>query len=132
MKLFIIEDNLVLQRLYKEFLCPYGFEIMGTAKNGKIALESLKQMENLPDLIIMDHNMPVKNGIETTMEIKTFDPEVKIFFVSGNPEIKELALSAGAIDFLEKPFDFPELIQRITRLLNRGRFGAKEANSSKK
>ncbi|MFO8017752.1 MAG: response regulator [Promethearchaeia archaeon] len=113
-KIFIIDDNLTLQKIYNAFLSLHGFHIIGRALNGQTAIELLKDIKEQPDLIIVDYHMPVKNGIETTKEIREYNKEVKIIFISADNKIKELAFSVGATCFLEKPFDFKELIGTIT------------------
>ncbi|MGV9171116.1 MAG: response regulator [Promethearchaeia archaeon] len=108
-KIFIFEDDLALQRIYREFFSFYGFSILGMAENGKIGLEQLKIAEDSPDLIIMDYHMPGKDGIETTKEIRKHNKEVKILFISAEKGIKDLALDVGACYFLPKPLDFKDL-----------------------
>ncbi len=61
--------------------------------------------------------MPIKNGLETTKEILKLNNHVKIIFISSYPDVKELALSIGAVLFIEKPFEFQELITSINNVL---------------
>ena len=55
------------------------------------------------------------NGIETTKEIKTINPNIKIIFISADYSVKDKALEVGAIDFLEKPIDFNTLFRIIEK-----------------
>ena len=57
--------------------------------------------------------MPCKNGIEATKAILKIDKTAKIIIVSGDSSIKEIALTTGAICFMEKPFNIFELDQQI-------------------
>lgn len=90
------------------------------ATNGSQAVEIAKKKR--PDLIIMDWDMPVMNGIEATKEIKKL-PECKglpiIMFTGVRTSSDNLqeALRAGAIDFLRKPVDNVELMARINSML---------------
>jgi FixJ family two-component response regulator len=59
--------------------------------------------------------MPLKDGIETTKEILTLNSNTKIIFASADYTIKDLAKRAGAVDFLEKPFDFSNLFDMIKK-----------------
>ena len=59
--------------------------------------------------------MPLKDGIETTKEMLTMHSNTKIIFASADYAIKDLAKEAGAIDFLEKPFDFSNLFEMIKK-----------------
>ena len=47
----------------------YGYSVIGKAKNGQEAVDMYRSFSNKPDVIIMDHRMPVKDGIEATKEI---------------------------------------------------------------
>jgi len=73
---------------------------------------------NVPDFIIMDHQMPVKNGIDTMKELLKINPNLKIIFVSGDKTIKNEALSLGAISFIQKPFNMQTFLQSISHVQN--------------
>lgn len=94
-----------------------GHEIVGRAINGEEALEIYKNFQNSPDIILMDHRMPLKDGLETTKEILAINPHCKIVFVSADYSIRDRALEVGAIDFLEKPIDFATLYRIIEKYL---------------
>ena len=63
----------------------------------------------------MDHRMPIKNGVEATKEILKINPNIKIIILSADYSIKEIVMKAGAVDFLEKPFDFNTLFRLIEK-----------------
>ena len=69
-----------------------------------------------PDIILMDHRMPHKDGIETTKEIIKMNQSSKIIFASAEHSVKQEALSIGAYCFLEKPFPLQALINEIRKL----------------
>ncbi len=94
-----------------------GYKICGVASNGEDAVNLYKNLKIPPDIIIMDYNMPIKDGIEATREILQINNNVKIIFSSGEFKIKEIALSAGAVSFLTKPFKFEILINSINDVL---------------
>jgi len=77
-----------------------------------------KSFSKKPDIILMDHRMPIKNGIETFKEILKINNNAKIIFVSADNSIKNDVLSLGATDFLCKPFNIEKLIQSIKNALN--------------
>ena len=70
-----------------------------------------------PDIILMDHRMPIKNGIEAAKEIfqNSSDLKPKIIFVSADRSIKETALSIGVISFKNKPFSLERLFNNIEK-----------------
>lgn len=96
------------------------FEVVGMASNGQRAVEMFEAMNPKPDIILMDHRMPIKNGIQAAREILTYSMSVKIIFASADRSIKKQAFEIGAIDFIEKPFNHTELIKTINSALNRG------------
>ncbi len=95
-----------------------GFQIIGIANNGDEAVKMYKDFSEKPEIILMDHRMPMKNGIETTKEILQISNHSKIIFASADNSIKKLALSIGAISFLEKPFELKQLVNEIRKVLN--------------
>ena len=80
-------------------LKAYGFKVMGMAKNGEEAVEKYKNFNPKPDIIIMDHRMPIKNGIEATKEILQINDDVKVIFASADLSVEKFARSIGAISF---------------------------------
>ena len=90
-----------------------GFNVIDIAKNGEEAVIKFQKFIIKPDFIIMDYHMPCKNGIEATKAILKIDKTAKIIIVSGDSSIKEIALTTGAICFMEKPFNIFELDQQI-------------------
>ena len=62
--------------------------------------------------------MPIKSGIDATKEIISLGKNPKIIFASADRTVREEALSIGAVDFIEKPFDFKELVGKIKEVLN--------------
>lgn len=115
--IFIVDDDQSLQRLYTLILREAGFKIIDTALNGKIAVEKYKRFKESPDLVLMDHRMPIKNGIEAMVEILQINGKEKIIFASADITIKEKALSLGAYAFLDKPFNMRKLISAIQNIV---------------
>jgi YesN/AraC family two-component response regulator len=112
-KIFIVDDDESLQRLYGLILIEAGFEIIETAINGKEAIEKYHKLEIKPDIILMDHRMPIKNGLDSMVEILKTHNNAKIIFASADNSVKEKAKSLGACAFLDKPFKMQELLNTI-------------------
>jgi two-component system chemotaxis response regulator CheY len=116
----IVEDDHSLRLLYEKALHLNGYNVLGAAKDGEEAVNMYKDLTNKPDIILMDHRMPVKNGVDATREILNnsgqFKP--KIIFVSADKTIKELALSIGAFSFKDKPFSLERLFKNIEKAIN--------------
>lgn len=96
-----------------------GYTIFGAAENGQIAIELYKSSIQKPEIIIMDHRMPIKDGIETTLEILAIEPKAKIIFTTADDSIKDVALKNGAFCVIKKPFEFDDLIASIKKALNK-------------
>ena len=108
---------MALSRLYTLILEPKGFKVIH-AKNGKEAVDVYKsQLHNL-DIILMDHRMPIKNGIEASKEILEIDKKTNISFLSADSTIESDAISLGVKRFVKKPFLAKYLIQEIISVLN--------------
>jgi len=116
-KIMIVDDERELLVLYSEMLELFGHSVICRSCNGEEALEDYRNMEEKPDLIILDHRMPIINGLETASEILNLDPEERIIFVSADPSVKRAALEIGVIDFLEKPFVLKTLKEKIDNAL---------------
>lgn len=114
---FIVDDDNSIRTLYQRMLTIKGYEVIATARNGAEAVKLFKSFTKKPDVILMDHRMPVKNGIEATKEILQIDRSTKIIFASADESVKEDALSIGARQFNLKPFKMQSLIQTIEIVL---------------
>jgi DNA-binding NarL/FixJ family response regulator len=113
-KLFVVDDHPIfidgITGLLKD---TPGFEIIGTAINGKELLD--KMASNMPDIILMDINMPEMDGIEATKEIKRIYPDVKVIMLTMFNDIrfiKEL-LEIGAKGYILKNISREDLIKAI-------------------
>jgi CheY-like chemotaxis protein len=119
MKILIVEDIPMNRRLIGDILKYHGYEIL-EAENGEEGIRMAK--EHIPDLIIMDLQMPVKNGYDAIRILKN-DPETKhikilavtSFAMAGD---REKALETGADDYISKPINTRELPKRVKRLLS--------------
>jgi len=106
MKVMIVDDSIVFRSGISQALSgASGMQVVKTASNGKIAVDFLKQNPDI-NLITLDLEMPIMNGIEAIKEIRTFNKTVKIIVFSaisesGAEQTLE-ALSLGADDFVTK------------------------------
>ena len=95
-----------------------GFEVI-EARNGLEALEKAQQVQ--PDLIVLDIKMPRMNGYEVCRKLKEIPNlcDVPVIFLSAKGQRQEIeeGLSAGAADYILKPFAPEDLIAKVQRLL---------------
>ena len=89
----------------------------GIAEDGEEAVIIFKAFLEKPKVILMDHRMPEKTGLEASEEILDIDKRVKIIFVSADISIREEALSIGAFSFWVKPFSLDQLLDEINKAI---------------
>lgn len=121
-RILLVEDNtfnaIVAQEELADSISDTQIEV---AENGAIALEKMKTRDF--DLVLMDVQMPVMNGYETTQKIRTLPPEkstIPIIAMTANVMKEEVdrCFEAGMDDFIGKPFDLDTLHEKMYRLLN--------------
>ena len=122
-RILLIDDDRDLSELVRIRLEQAGFEVHHCV-NGQEALKSVN--EELPDAIVLDVDMPEKNGYTTLLEFKKkFDtsghsrdganiPVIVITGLAGGT-IKDMVLSAGIYDFVQKPFSVSLLVEKINK-----------------
>lgn len=118
-KILITEDETDIRQLIFFTLQFAGFEVV-QGKNGEEAVALSKQ--EMPDLILMDVRMPKMDGFTAATQIKA-DPataHIPIIFLSAKGQDVEIeqGLEVGAVDYLLKPFNPPELVDRIKATLS--------------
>ncbi len=104
---------------YREILRIYGFDVVGWSYNGEEAIKKYRNLNPRPDVIIMDHRLPMKNGVETTQEILQIDPHARVLFVSADMSARSSAIANGAAGFLRKPFELKEFVSTIRVLADK-------------
>ncbi len=114
-RIFIVEDEEDLMEYYVEALEISGHEVVGRAANGAEAVDEYMKLSKKPEIIIMDHRMPVKSGIEATREILAVDPDAKVIFASADKSVETEARALGAVSFKHKPFDLERLLSNIDK-----------------
>lgn len=121
-KIGIVDDNTTLAEQLKENLGNSGVvEIIFTASNGADVLEKLSNGTTLPDLLLMDIEMPVMNGIEATAIItKETDIKVLILTVFDNDEKIFDAIKAGAAGYLLKDSKTHRIVSAIEDVMTGG------------
>ncbi len=116
--ILVADDRPESVHLVRHLLQVEGYTVL-SAYDGQEALD--RTHEHLPDLVILDLNMPVVNGYEVCQRLKadpvTADIPVLMLTAWAEPEQRVKGLQLGAVDYMSKPFDYRELVARIkTRL----------------
>ena len=115
--MLIVDDASFMRMMIKEILEKNGYEVVGEAENGNVAVEKYKELS--PDLVTMDITMPEKDGISALKEIKEVDPDAKVIMCSamGQQAMVIDAIQAGAKDFIVKPFQADRVIEAVSKAL---------------
>ena len=105
MKVFIVDDEFLQRQLVKKTVNweKLGLEIAGEAEDGEEALDKI--LEEKPDILIMDINIPYINGIQVSEKVKQVLPDTQVIILTayGEFEYAKQALSLGAASFVLKP-----------------------------
>ncbi|MCC6253095.1 MAG: response regulator transcription factor [Bacteroidia bacterium] len=121
-KLIIVEDNAFALQAISDKLANFSDIVISyVARNGQEVLEFLKQ-NNSVDLILMDIEMPVMNGIEATQAIKQKYPQIKIVMITVYDDDNYIfdAIKAGADSYILKETKAEKIFETITDTLNGG------------
>lgn len=116
-RVLVVDDAAFMRMMIKDILTKNGFEIVGEAENGAIAVEKWKELR--PDLTTMDITMPEMDGITAVKEIKKLDAGAKIIMCSamGQQAMVIEAIQAGARDFIVKPFQPDRVIEAVRKAI---------------
>ena len=110
-KVLVVDDEPKIRMFIRASLEANGYEVY-LAQNGLEAVE--KAASILPDVILLDVNMPIMDGIEACRRIREWtDIPIIILSVRGDEKDKVRALDKGADDYITKPFGIQELLARI-------------------
>ena len=112
----IVDDAAFMRISIKNMLTKNGYEVVGEAENGQIAVEMYKELQ--PDIVTMDITMPEMTGLEALKEIAKLDPQSKVVMVSamGQEAMVRDAIVSGAKGFIVKPFKEDGIIAAIRKL----------------
>lgn len=126
-RILLAEDNELNYEIASEILSMYGAEIEW-AENGQLAVELFSESDSgYYDIILMDMQMPVMNGIEATRAIRALDRpdagEIPIIAMTANAfdEDKRECLDAGMNGHVAKPVEVDKMMSVISEVLNNGR-----------
>ena len=121
-KILVIEDNDKNRKLIRDVLRYHSYEII-EAENGEEGLKRAKEL--LPDLIFLDIQMPVMNGLDTIKALKV-SPEtkhIKVIALTSFAMVgdRERMLKAGFDDYIQKPIDTRQLPKDIVKYIGSGK-----------
>jgi DNA-binding response OmpR family regulator len=118
----VIEDSAVFQETIRDAFEREGFAVT-IADTGTRGLELAREMD--PPVIVLDLTLPGIDGLEVCRSLRAFSAAYVVMLTGRDDEVDKLVgLSAGADDYVVKPFSGPELVARVRAMLRRPRGGA--------
>lgn len=117
MKIMLIDDSRTMRNIQKNTLADLGYIDVVEACNGMDALSKVKA--EIPDLILLDWNMPVMDGMTFLKSFRTDNKATPIIMVTTEAEKTRVieAIKAGVNNYLVKPFTPDQLKERIAQTL---------------
>ena len=113
----VVDDSATMRRLLASILAEMQLQVLGEASDGRQGVELSCQHQ--PDLICLDMNMPVMNGLQALEQLRARQVKSKILMISGNSD-REMVLQAlkdGARGYILKPFEPDKVVAAINNLL---------------
>jgi len=114
MRILLVEDSAPVRRSLRDLIeIAGGHTIVGEASNGQEAIDRTAELE--PDLVLMDVNMPIMNGVDATRVIKERHPDVKILALTALGDMAHVSsmVKVGASGYLLKGGSSEELLESI-------------------
>ena len=115
-KILLIDDEIEFTSTLAERLELRGFDVK-TTDNGGSGIELIRN--ELFDIAIIDLMMPGISGLETLKQVKTFNTKLPVILLTGHGSTKEgmEGMRIGAVDYLMKPLDINDLLEKIRDIL---------------
>jgi len=103
-KVLIVDDAAFMRVSIKNMLTKNGYEVIGEAENGKVAIQKYQELS--PDVITMDITMPEMDGLASLKNILAINPAASVVMISamGQESMVREAVLSGAKGFIVKPF----------------------------
>ncbi len=115
-RVLIVDDAAFMRVSIKNMLSKNGYEVVGEAENGKVALQRYQELD--PDIVTMDITMPEMDGLESLKAILALQPGAHVVMISamGQESMVREAVLSGAKGFIVKPFKEDILISALSSL----------------
>jgi DNA-binding NarL/FixJ family response regulator len=129
----IVDDHVIFAQALTGLIETFGgFQIIYTCKNGIELTEKLKFEKNIPDIVLMDVNMPMMNGFETMHWVNKNHPNIKVLALSLDENETSIIkmLKAGAKGYLLKDIEKTVLKKALTELVSNGFYYSRNVNQA--
>ena len=117
-KVMIVDDSVIIRQMIKKYLSELNIEIVGTAGDGKSAIQLFKETQ--PDVVTLDITMPKVDGFTVLEEMVKENSKSKIMVITAltDKATGMRAIKTGAKGYLSKPFTPEKLRSSFDRLIN--------------
>ncbi len=118
-RILVVDDAVFMRHSLKLILEKAGYEIVGEAEDGSVAVNKYKELR--PDIVTMDITMPQLDGVSALKMIRSFDAKAKVIMISamGQEGLVKEAVISGAIAFIVKPFKEDVVIETLKKIENK-------------
>ena len=115
--ILICDDAAFMRMMIQDILTKNGYNVVGEAENGKIAVDKYSELS--PDLVLLDITMPEMDGIGALKAIKEKDPNACVIMCSamGQQAMVIEAIQSGAKDFIVKPFQAERVLEAVKKVI---------------
>ena len=115
-KILITDDDVDLQGIFKFIFEKEGYEVELLGEADSI----FENKYNIPDLFLLDRQLNGYDGLNVCKFLKeqSATKDIPVIMVSASPGLSQLALKAGANDFIEKPFEKKSLLEIVSRCID--------------
>ena len=113
----VVDDSTVMRKIISQILKSEMYDVVGEASNGQEGIDMYNEFK--PDLVTMDINMPVKDGITALKEILAINPSARIVMLTSESEQKMVveAVQNGAKNYVVKPPERTALLSKVKQSL---------------
>ena len=115
--ILICDDAAFMRMMIKDILTKNGYNVVGEAENGKVAVDKYSELS--PDLVLLDITMQEMDGIGALKAIKAKDPNACVIMCSamGQQAMVIEAIQSGAKDFIVKPFQAERVLEAVKKVI---------------
>ncbi len=115
-RVLIVDDAAFMRVSIKNMLTKHGYEVIGEAENGKVAIQKFQELA--PDIITMDITMPEMDGLASLKKILAINPSANVVMISamGQESMVREAVLSGAKGFIVKPFKEDIIVSALNNL----------------
>jgi CheY-like chemotaxis protein len=114
--ILLVEDDVNIRTLFRKILIANGYEVI-EATDGEEALRLYEELEKKPELIILDHLMPKKSGLEVTQELLKQHKQQNILIITGHPSVDLNCFANETVKLKLKPISVVDFLSEIQGMI---------------